>query len=370
MSWWERQDKEAWALRMSALTPEGWGPVREITRGEGFFVNWADFPSVTPTGEVLVAHWPLRGGKGTYDYSTQTATSRDGGVTWSDPVPLHDDGTPTEHGFVSLLPTPDEGLVAVWLDGRKHVIPADEDGDPATAGPEPTPVMTLRGRFWDPAAGWMEEALLDGMTCDCCQTDLVLTGSGPLAVYRDRTEDEIRDIYAVRATSRGWTEPRPVAADGWHIAGCPVNGPALAAQGGVVAVAWFTGAQERERVQVAFSYDDGATWGDPILVDDATPLGRVDMEFLEDGSVAVVWLARTGAGGEIRGRRVGGDGTVDPAWTLVQTSGARSSGFPQLRPAPDGDGFILAFTDPTGDASVVRVARVRMGVPTTTPSPE
>lgn len=30
----------------------------------------------------------------------------------------HRDGTPTEHGFVSMLPWPDARRDAVWLDGR------------------------------------------------------------------------------------------------------------------------------------------------------------------------------------------------------------------------------------------------------------
>ena len=49
---------------------------------------------------------------------------------------------------------------------------------------------------------------------------------GPVAVYRDRSPEEIRDISVVRLVDGVWTEPAPVHADNWMIEGCPVNGPA------------------------------------------------------------------------------------------------------------------------------------------------
>ena len=45
-----------------------------------------------------------------------------------------------------------------------------------------------------------------------------------LAIYRDRTETERRDI-ASRRLQGNWTVSQPVGVDGWQINGCPVNGP-------------------------------------------------------------------------------------------------------------------------------------------------
>ena len=64
-----------------------------------------------------------------------------------------------------------------------------------------------------------------------------------------------------------WQASRAVADDGWVIEGCPVNGPAIAADGADVAVAWFTGADDRARVQVAWSGDAGAEFASPVLID-------------------------------------------------------------------------------------------------------
>lgn len=66
---------------------------------------------------------------------------------------------------------------------------------------------------------------------------------------------------AMRATGNGWSEPAVIHEDAWQIHGCPVNGPAIAADGRRVAVAWFTAAEARAHVKAALSTDGGATFG-------------------------------------------------------------------------------------------------------------
>ena len=59
---------------------------------------------------------------------------------------------------------------------------------------------------------------------------------GPIAVYRNRTDDEIRDIYVSRYEMGAWTVGKPVHNDGWHVEACPVNGPVVSAHGKDVTV--------------------------------------------------------------------------------------------------------------------------------------
>ncbi len=91
-----------------------------IAEGAGWFVNWADFPSLIALPDRL-AGGTLAGedGSGTYAYDVNVARSGDGGKTWSEPLVPHRDGTQTEHGFVSLFAAPGNLLEAVWLDGRE-----------------------------------------------------------------------------------------------------------------------------------------------------------------------------------------------------------------------------------------------------------
>jgi hypothetical protein len=223
----------------------------------------------------------------------------------------------------------------------------DERGDHPQA-------MTLRHAVLDRDAAVRDEMLLDEQVCECCATDAVLTGGGALVVaYRDRTADEIRDIHVVRIADGSVSKPVRVHADGWKIAGCPVNGPALAADGERVAIAWFTAAGETPQVLAALSEDGGVKFGAPIRLDGGNPLGRVDVVFLENGSVLVSWLEKHGERAEIRLREIRNGGDLAAAVTVATTTGARASGFPRL--ARDVGRAIIAWTEP-GEPSRVHTA--------------
>jgi hypothetical protein len=142
-----------------------------------------------------------------------------------------------------------------------------------------------------------------------------------------------------------------VHADGWKIDGCPVNGPAVAADGEVVAVAWFTAAGDTARVRVAFSTDAGATFGAPIdLESGVAALGRVDVVLQDDGTAMITWLSRTSREkASVAIAAVRRDGTVIAQATLGDTDASRQSGFPRMARA--GTGVLVAWTD-TGSATV------------------
>lgn len=353
LSWWTQVGEGEYALRAASWHPEaGFGPVRTAIQGRDFFVNWADFPSVVEVAPgKWVAHWLQRSGDGTYAYGVRVAVSEDAGATWSDPWIPHDDRSPTEHGFVTVWPDGQGGWSLVWLDGRQFA-----DGPHGHATDE----MTIRARAVAADGTPGPEVVLDHRGCDCCQTDVAMTRRGPVAVYRDRTEEEVRDIYLVRQGPDGWTEGHPVHDDGWVIWGCPVNGPAVDARDEAVAVAWFTAADEDPRVLAAFSADAGDSFGTPVRVDDGRPVGRVDVVHLPGGDALVVWLEETADGAEVRVRRVSPDGATGEAFVLARTSAARASGFPQFVPL-GGGGFLAAWTEVGEDGpSAVRLARVEI----------
>lgn len=355
LSWVEKIGEKKYALRTSIKDGEGWAESRTVAEGENWFVNWADFPSVVALQDgSLAAHWLVKSGSGTYAYNVNISRSKDGGKTWSKPIVPHRDNTQTEHGFVSLIPLPDGRLGAIWLDGRnmKDIKHDDEDA-PASES------MTLRYAAIDAEGKLSEEAQLDERVCECCQTSAAVTSEGPIAVYRDRSQTEVRDIYFVKKQSNSaWSGPTAVHADDWQINGCPVNGPSIAADGRRVAVAWFTGANDAPRVKVAFSTDAGATFGSPVEIENANAVGRVDALLLPDGSALVCWMAGTVESGEIKVRRVRPGGTLSPASVIAKTDISRSSGFPRM--ARLGDEVHFAWTE-FGKPSHVRLATTNVG---------
>jgi hypothetical protein len=185
-----------------------------------------------------------------------------------------------------------------------------------------------------------------------------MTARGPIVVYRDRSDEEIRDIAVVRRVDGQWTVPTRVHADNWRIEGCPVNGPSVVADGNKVAVAWFTGARDTARVNVAFSNDAGASFSAPVRVDDGNPAGRVDVEFDALGRALVTWLERVGEeGAEVRLKAVSTDGQATPHVVIASSSAARTSGFPRM--VRHGNELVLAWTIP-GDTGRVRMASARL----------
>lgn len=337
VSWLEPHEDNGFALKFAHWSSGGWRPAAEVAHGEDWFVNWADFPSVVPLGgQRLAAHWLQKTPGNVYSYQVRMSVSEDDGRSWSAPVTPHADGTPTEHGFVSLYGTADLAM-AVWLDGR-NTLPGDDHAATASSA------MTLRhGTLSDAGARAASDIELDDRVCDCCKTGLALTDEGPIVVYRDRSQDEIRDIAVVRRTMAGWSEPSPVHADGWRINACPVNGPSIAARDSFVAVAWFT-APDEPRIRLAFSDDAGRSFATPIEVANGRVLGRVDLVLLRDGRAVVSWLADGPGGAAIYARAFDRRGPVSGLAKIAASQVGRDAGFPQMVQA--GNGLLFAWTDP------------------------
>lgn len=353
LSWIERVGDRA-TLRFALRTSTGWSEPRTVASGDNFFVNWADVPSVVPLADgSLAAHWLQKSGAGTYAYDVRLAFSKDDGRTWSSSTTPHHDAKEAEHGFASLFQAlRGAGLGLVWLDGRamKEMKPGDHEHSDRGA-------MTVRSATFDATGKQVSETLVDDRVCECCPTAAAVTANGPIVAFRNRTLDEIRDIYVSRLVDGRWTEPTAVHDDQWKIAACPVNGPALSANGETVVIAWFTGVDDHGQVFAAFSKDAGKTFGPPIRVHDEGAVGRVDVELLQDGSAAVTWIEFAQQRSQFRIRRVDASGGLSPSSNVSAISAGRSSGYPRL--ARYRDELLFAWTD-TSAGSQVRAATAKL----------
>lgn len=324
MSWIETNDENESKLLFSTLENNNtWSTPKTIAIGNDWFVNWADFPSITSFGKQnLTAHYLEKSAPDTFAYNVKLAISNDNGNTWDKTLIPHTDNTESEHGFVSKVEMSDDTFLSVWLDGRKSAY-AEKDSTI-------TREMTLRSAIIDKNGEIKKEYLLDPRVCDCCQTDVAMTNNGPIAIYRNRSENEIRDIYYVRQVNDQWTEPKPIYNDNWVIPGCPVNGAAISTKEDTAVIAWYTRANGTPRVKVTFSSNNGEVFETPINISDIEPLGRVDIELLDDNSALVSWMDVVNDNTVIQLQRVQQNGGLSEIVTLTESSESRSSGFPRM----------------------------------------
>ena len=350
LSWIERIGKESF-LKFSTLHDSSWSAPIVIASGSNWFVNWADYPLLVADGNNnMIAHYLEKSGKGTYAYDVKWVASSDQGKTWTAPKILHDDGKQAEHGFVSMINKGDDFFVS-WLDGRNAAM---EDGGGHDAHEGHGGAMTIRAATIDKQGEKIEEWELDNRVCDCCQTSAVLTNNGPVVIYRDRDENEIRDMSIVRFVNGQWTAPKTIYTDNWKIAGCPVNGPRASAKGNTLAVAWFSAPEKNSKVNLVFSENGGETFYEPIRIDEGKGIGRVDVEMLDEKSAIVSWMEN----GHIKAQKVYKDGKKEPSIIIATSSEERSGGFPQM--TLSGANLIFAWTD--DKEKRIKTAIVGLGV--------
>ena len=336
LSWMERNDDNA-SLRYATYYDGEWQAPMMAASDERMFVNWADLPAVVATGSgTLLAHWLSNVADAPYAYQVLTSISYDGGASWSVPESPHSDGTPTEHGFVSTYAA-DDGTGLMWLDGRNT----------------PDNGMTLRSAIMSSDGELRDEVLVDDLVCDCCQTDVAMTKDGPIAIYRNRTSEEVRDIYMSRFANGSWQPGTPVSDDGWIISGCPVSGPSIAATDKQVAIAWFTAANGKPMVKTVFSTDAGKSFSKPVIVAAEGALGGVDVALIDRQSYVVTWMEKTqGKPYAIQLRAITTKGQIGAIETVGRTNVA--STVPQL--ARVADKLLISWTDDAmGESKVASV---------------
>lgn len=366
LSWLEPRAGGGHTLRMAVRRQGTWSEPRTVASDEDVLLFSASLPAVVPLPgrRGLVAYWELKDHSGPDPFAERItmAVSKDEGRTWSKPFVLHKDGVPGEHAFVSAFPVADR-IGLVWLDarGQRYVPPAPGESQ-ATAQ-----WLGSVGLFYSSVAvdGRLgPEAVIDPLTCECCPTAAAVTARGPLVAYRDRSplpssgevrydQNVVRDIYVSRLEGGRWAAPRRVHADDWVFNGCPDNGPAVAADGGRVAVAWWTSPDGEPAVKVAFSSDAGDTFDPPVRIDEGSGQGQVTVSLAGGGAVAG-WLEA----GKTLARFVSPRGELGPVAALGPA--AHHSRLPRW--PGDGTGLWAAWTEGSEaeGGHRVRLARLRL----------
>ena len=331
LSWISSNDGKKSSLNFSQFKEGKWVNTQTMATGSNWFVNWADFPAHAINENLILSSYLKKSDSGTYTYDVILSLQKLSGEKVKEDFLLHTDGVKAEHGFVSIIPNHNQGFFITWLDGR-NTVEKDLDGYHKP--------MTIRFAEITNKGDIIDESELDSATCDCCQTSIAVTNKGPVVVYRDRSDKEVRDIYIARKINGIWGVPTPIHNDGWEINGCPVNGPKVASNSNNLAVSWFTVSNEKPTVNLSFSKSNGASFGTPIKINDDDAIGRVDVAFLNPQEVLVSYIEGDDVGTYLRIKKVSIDGKVSAPITISKIDGGRNSGVPQLE-ILDNDAFIV-----------------------------
>ena len=326
LSWLEPHEGDI-LLKMALHNGMRWSSAKTIAKGEDWFVNWADFPAIVANGDMLFAHFLQKSASPTFAYDVMFTTSANMGDTWSNPKKIHQDTVQAEHGFVSAVPYKD-GFKVSWLDGRYT---GKDNG-----------AMTIRGAYVDGNGELHNAAEIDHSTCDCCQTTMTIVNGVPWSFYRNRTDDEIRDIYFSKLVDDNWSEPEVFYDDNWLINACPVNGPVARSYNNNMAVAWFTGAAGEHKVKLKTSTDEGRSFSEVILVDSPNSFGRVDVQ-LDSTKIYVTFLTKADNDAVIKLKVYDYSGDLQSSEIMAVVSPERGTGFP--RTALWHENLILTWTD-------------------------
>ena len=315
-----------------------WNKPNLIIESDKMFVNWADFPEITTDNlNGITAHYLEKSSEKKYSYDIKIVNSTDQGFNWSNPLKLHSDNTKTEHGFVSTINTKN-GFLSTYLDGRQNELSNHDKSI--------RPQMTLRGTSYNIDGNILEDLLIDDRVCDCCQTDLAITENGEsIVVYRDRSEDEVRDIYYSYKKDNKWSKPINIFNDNWEIPGCPVNGPAISTFNNTSAVVWYTFSNNNNQLKVAFSNDISNGFDTPIIVNANDPIGRVDIELLDQNTALISYIDIIDGGAYIKLQMITSDRNQDKLLIIDESSENRSSGFPVITLDKEKNKTIIAWTE-------------------------
>ena len=380
---WVVRDGSRMTLQFAERTPTGWTESRTVAAGDDWSVNAMDVPSVVRLADgTLAASWMQKSGAGMHSSAVRLSYSKDDARTWAPSFTPHQDGIQAERLFASLFQMPGAGLGLIWLDsgipqttsatprtapnhapGAEHMhqppsghkehersaVASAKAGGHGGPGASGGGAMTVRFASFDAAWKRTTEIPIDLRVCECCPTAAVVTAEGVVAAYRNRSDDEIRDIYVSRYEHGRWSEPVAVHADNWRIPACPVNGPALSARERNVAVAWFTVKQDQGQAYVAFSRDAGRSFGTPSRLDDGGSLGRVDVQMLADESALATWIEFADGRAQLRARHVTMDGVRSTPVTIAGLGASRTSGYPRI--ARHGDEIVFAWTETVSSAA-------------------
>jgi hypothetical protein len=307
-------------------------------------------PRLADGGTVLYALWAETSDEG--DSRLLLARSLSYGHSFEQPIEITHQTSFAS--FASLGVLPDNGVLAVWLDGR--------DGKPNSET-----FSVYAAKSTDQGASFGQNFRIASGACPCCRPSVTADPNGKIFIgWRKVFAGEIRDMVVSTSSDGGsnFSEPVRVTDDGWNIKGCPDSGPSLAVLDGRLFAAWMTeGREQRPRIRLAWSGDGAKSFSKPedisgYVLDPNHPA----LKTTADGKLIVIFQGRepqgTGSWRKSQAYVVEVNITGRASAPMPLPGSAESASYPTVAPGT-GHRLFAAWTQPRGDAQATMLSRGR-----------
>ena len=268
----------------------------------------------------IIVVWTARGEHGT---RLLTARSNDGGKTFGQSDLVPDTDAPGNRGWETLTPNGQGGVAAVWLDHRRL---AGQEAESVSGG-DTVAMAQLSDLYFSMLGDAAGPKPITSGVCYCCKTAAAYGQDGTnFIAWRHVYPGDLRDIAFTVSRDGGQTFAPPirVSEDGWSIAGCPDDGPAMAVDAdGRVHVVWPTVATVDGSLRKALFYAmsvDGRAFTPRVRIPAEGQANHPQIAVVLDGSLAIVW-DESGDGN----RRLGGVRVVRDTSGRVQLQPVESA---------------------------------------------
>ncbi|MGC4083343.1 MAG: sialidase family protein [Vicinamibacterales bacterium] len=264
--------------------------------------------------------WTTKGSVGT---KLLSATSSDGGRTFTKSTTVPGSDAPGNRGWEGLGVGPDGRFVSVWLDHRNLAQPQQQkmagehhhEGGAMTnatdASKDGVAMAQLSQLYVASLDGTLAPKGITGGVCYCCKTAVAAgPGNSLYLAWRHVYANNMRDIAfaASRDGGRTFAAPVRVSEDKWQIEGCPDDGPSMAVDPqGAVHIVWPSVVTENGGPVKALFHAvtrDGKTFTPRTRIPTQGMANHPQLAIDSKGTLAVTW-DESGSGTRTLGHAVG-----------------------------------------------------------------
>lgn len=309
--------------------------------------------------------WTAQGASGT---TLMTSRSTDSGNSFEPSLLLTGTDAPGHRGWETLAAFADGRVAASWLDHRQ--LAADSDSatghhQHSAATEIDSVAMAQHSQLYFTTLD-SDPRPLTGGVCYCCKTAMatgVLGAAEAVGIaWRHVYPGNLRDIaFTVsRDGGRTFSDTVRVSEDEWSIAGCPDDGPAMAADpAGRVHLVWPTVVTEEGQPRKTLFHtvtSDGVSFSPRVRLPVEGQGNHPQVAVAPDGALMAIW-DESGSGSRRIALAVGQMGPEGEMVFIRQTTVTGDAGvYPILVRA--GDGMMAAWTSGAPDRSRIHVARL------------